>query len=140
MYAKHSVNMKIRGTLPFLKQPVPILLTLPFLWEKCESHFLGFWRSSKNQLPFTKRGRKVIYIYIYIYIYVYIYIYIYIHTHTHTHTHTHIYIYIHIYVILKTMCPPGYHHNGFVAVHALGHMMCSYTLLLVPMNQRVLNK
>ena len=28
-----------------------------------------------------------------------------------------------IYVIIKTMCPPGYHHNGFVATHALGHMM-----------------
>ena len=24
----------------------------------------------------------------------------------------------------ETMCPPGYHHNGFVATHALGHMMC----------------
>ena len=34
-----------------------------------------------------------------------------------------IYIYIYIYVIMKTMCPPGYHHNGFVATHALGHMM-----------------
>ena len=21
------------------------------------------------------------------------------------------------------MCPPGYHHNGFMATHALGHMM-----------------
>ena len=40
---------------------------------------------------------------------------------------------------MKTMCPPGYHHNGFVATHALGHMMYGYTLL-VPMNQRVLNK
>ena len=30
---------------------------------------------------------------------------------------------IHIYVIMKTMCPPGYHHNGFVTTHALGHMM-----------------
>ena len=28
-----------------------------------------------------------------------------------------------IYVIMKTMCPPGYHHKGFVATHALGHMM-----------------
>ena len=28
-----------------------------------------------------------------------------------------------IYVIMKTMCPPGYHHSGFVATHALGHMM-----------------
>ena len=24
---------------------------------------------------------------------------------------------------MKTMCPPGYHHNGFVTTHALGHMM-----------------
>ena len=24
---------------------------------------------------------------------------------------------------MKTMCPPGYHHNCFVATHALGHMM-----------------
>ena len=23
---------------------------------------------------------------------------------------------------MKTMCPPGYHHNGFVATHALGHL------------------
>ena len=31
----------------------------------------------------------------------------------------------------KTMCPPGYHHNGFVATHALGHMMYIYILLYV---------
>ena len=37
---------------------------------------------------------------------------------------------------MKTMCPPGYHNNGFVA---LEHMMYGYTLL-VPINQRVLNK
>ena len=24
---------------------------------------------------------------------------------------------------MKTMCPPGYHHNDFVATHAFGHMM-----------------
>ena len=24
---------------------------------------------------------------------------------------------------MKTMCSPGYHHNGFVATHTLGHMM-----------------
>ena len=24
---------------------------------------------------------------------------------------------------MKTMCPPGYHHKGFEATHALGHMM-----------------
>ena len=35
---------------------------------------------------------------------------------------------------MKTMCPPGYHHNGSVATHALGHMinniatMCSSAL------------
>ena len=30
------------------------------------------------------------------------------------------------------MCPPGYHYNGFMATHALGHMIYGYTLL-VPM-------
>ena len=34
---------------------------------------------------------------------------------------------------MKTMCPSGYHHNDFVATHALGHMMYDCTLL-VPMN------
>ena len=48
-------------------------------------------------------------------------------------------MYLSIYAIMKTMCPPAYHHNGFVAIHALGYMMYGYTLL-VPMNQRVLNK
>ena len=24
---------------------------------------------------------------------------------------------------MKTMCPPGYHHNGLMATHAFGHMM-----------------
>ena len=24
---------------------------------------------------------------------------------------------------MKTMCPPCYHDNGFVATHELGHMM-----------------
>ena len=40
---------------------------------------------------------------------------------------------------MKPMCPPSYHHNGFVANYALGHMVHGYTLL-VPMNQRVPNK
>ena len=26
-------------------------------------------------------------------------------------------------VIMKTMWPPGYHHNGFAATHALGYIM-----------------
>ena len=39
---------------------------------------------------------------------------------------------------MKTMCPPGYHHNGFMTTHTLGHMTYGYTLL-VSMNQRVLN-
>ena len=41
-----------------------------------------------------------------------------------------------IYVTMKTMCPPGYHCNGSVATHALGHMMYHYTLL-VPVNQTI---
>ena len=40
---------------------------------------------------------------------------------------------------MKTICPPGYHYNGFEATHALWHMMYGFTLL-VPINQRVLNK
>ena len=40
---------------------------------------------------------------------------------------------------MKTMCPPCYHRNGFVATHALGHTVYGYTLLVL-MNQRVLNK
>ena len=35
------------------------------------------------------------------------------------YTHT----YVIIYAIKKKMCPPGYHHNGFMATHALSHMM-----------------
>ena len=34
-----------------------------------------------------------------------------------------IYIYIYIYLIMKTICSPGYHQNGFVAIHALWDMM-----------------
>ena len=30
--------------------------------------------------------------------------------------------------IIKTICPPGYH-NGFVANHALGHMMCGCNIV-----------
>ena len=30
---------------------------------------------------------------------------------------------------MKTMLPPGYHHNGFVATHALGHMMYGYVYI-----------
>ena len=26
---------------------------------------------------------------------------------------------------MKTMCPPGYHHNGLVATHALGRTSCA---------------
>ena len=31
-----------------------------------------------------------------------------------------------IYAIMKTMRPPGYHYIGFVATHALGHMIHGY--------------
>ena len=70
------------------------------------------------------------YIYIHIYMYIYIYIYIYIYTHIYTYIYIciyiSIYIYIYIYIIMKTMCAPGYHHNGSMSTHefvALGHMM-----------------
>ena len=39
------------------------------------------------------------------------------------HTHTYILYIYYIYIIMKTMCLSGYHHNGFMATHALGHMM-----------------
>ena len=54
--------------------------------------------------------------YIYVCIYVYICMFIY-----------RLYIYI---FIMKTICPPGYHHNGFVATHALRYLMYGYTLLV----------
>ena len=41
-----------------------------------------------------------------------------------------------IYAIMKTLCPLGYHHNESAATDALMHMMH----MLLPMNQRVLNK
>ena len=40
---------------------------------------------------------------------------------------------------MKTIHRNGYHHNGFVATYALGHMMYGSTLL-VKINQRELNK
>ena len=40
-----------------------------------------------------------------------------------------------MYVIMKIMCPPDYHHNGFVATHALGHMMYGYDEPYIMMNR-----
>ena len=31
---------------------------------------------------------------------------------------------------MKTMCPPGYHHSGFVATHALGRMSHIYIYIV----------
>ena len=49
-----------------------------------------------------------------------------------------------MYATKKILCSPGYHHNAFVATEVLGQLyivwlIYSYTLL-VPMNQKVLNK
>ena len=33
-----------------------------------------------------------------------------------------------IYFIMRTMCPPGYHHNGFVATHV---PKCIYTYIYI---------
>ena len=34
---------------------------------------------------------------------------------------------------MKTMCPPGYHHNGSVATHAPGHylLVCKLYSILI---------
>ena len=32
---------------------------------------------------------------------------------------------------MKTMRSPGYHHNGFVATHALGHMNCHKAIVVI---------
>ena len=35
------------------------------------------------------------------------------------------YVCVCVSLILNTIFPQGYHYNGFVATHALGHMMYS---------------
>ena len=40
------------------------------------------------------------------------------------------YIYVHIYAIMKAMCSPSYHHNGFMATHAFGHVIYGYNFRL----------
>ena len=63
-----------------------------------------------------KRREKWISIYQIEHVYIYKYMYVWI--------YMCIYIYIYIYSIMKTICSPGYHHNGFVATHALRDMTC----------------
>ena len=42
---------------------------------------------------------------------------------------------MYVHAIMKAMSPPGYHHNGFLAMPGLGHMMyhcmivCADTML-----------
>ena len=38
---------------------------------------------------------------------------------------------IYIYRIMYTMCPPGYHHNGFMATPELGHRMYGYIYIYI---------
>ena len=52
----------------------------------------------------------IIYTYMYTYVYMYLYIYIYNH---------------------ENNVPPGYHHNGFMATHAFGHMMYGYIYIYI---------
>ena len=59
--------------------------------------------------------------YIYIYVYCILCIYIY-------YIYIYIFIYLYICAIMKTMCPPGHRHNGFVATHALREMMQPYLM------------
>ena len=53
----------------------------------------------------------------------YIYIYIYISYPRHSAQISQKQDGSNISAIIKTMCPPDYHHNSFVATHALGLMM-----------------
>ena len=59
------------------------------------------------------------YIYIYIYIHIYIYKWSQVIHDTQSAQISQKQDERNIYLIMKTMCPPGYHHNGFVATHAL---------------------
>ena len=36
-------------------------------------------------------------------------------------TYINLYIIIYIYVIMKTLCPPGYHHNSLAATQTPGN-------------------
>ena len=45
-----------------------------------------------------------------------------------------------IYVIMKTMCPPGYDHNGFVATYALGHLMFDIGCLETVFSYKMVSK
>ena len=38
-----------------------------------------------------------------------------------------IYVCTCVCIIMVSMCPSRYHHNGFVAIHALGHICTSCT-------------
>ena len=59
-----------------------------------------------------------IYIYMYIYYSYIIYIMLYIlYIYANIYIFLWIYIYFKFYFIIKTMYPPGYHHNGFEATH-----------------------
>ena len=64
-----------------------------------------------------------------------LYIYIYAQM-LHIYIYINVYIYIYIYVIYicnreNNVPSPGYHHNGFVATHAIGHMMCSLYVIII---------
>ena len=32
---------------------------------------------------------------------------------------------------MKTMCPAGYHHNGYVVTYVLGHMSCLKAIVVI---------
>ena len=72
----------------------------------------------------------------YVYYIIYEYIWIYISNHKWFRTQKSAQISqkqdgCNIHAIMKTMCPSGYHYDGFVATHVLGHMMYGYTLLIL---------
>ena len=94
------------------------------IFTSCTAEFIFPTKKSLCSNEYDNEySNTYIHIYIYIYIYTYIYKYIYVCIYT--------YIYIYIYATMKTMCTPGYHHNGFLATHALGHMMTTYIYIYV---------
>ena len=42
---------------------------------------------------------------------------------TESHLAQLLYICIYICYIMKTICPSGYHYNGFMETHTFGHMI-----------------
>ena len=97
-----------------LKKIMLKILVVPSCFIKFLMYQLSIYFVWKFFQPETK-GNKHLYVLYILYIYINIICIIYMHNIYNKYIYN---IYI-IYVIMKTMCPPGYHHSGFVATHTL---------------------